>query len=115
MYLMMKVMIDRSGFGISLIKIFGYRTGEIRKLYLNSNFGIVAVGALICIPLSKIVMDSLYPLMVSNIASGMNLYFHPILYIGLYVSILLLYAVINFFLVRRLNKITPAEVLKNRE
>lgn len=115
MYLMMKVMIDRSGFGISLIKIFGYRTGEIRRLYLNSNFGIVAVGALICIPLSKIVMDSLYPLMVSNIASGMNLYFPPILYIGLYVSILLLYAVINFFLVRRLNKITPAEVLKNRE
>ena len=75
----------------------------------------MAVGALICIPLSKIVMDSLYPLMVSNIASGMNLYFPPVLYIGLYVSILLLYAVINFFLVRRLNKITPAEVLKNRE
>ena len=115
MYLMMKVMIDRSSFGISLVKIFGYRISEIRKLYLNSNFCIVAVGALICIPLSKLCMDAMYPLMVSNIACGMNLHFPPVLYIGLYVGILLLYAVINFFLVRRLQKITPAEVLKNRE
>ena len=115
MYLMMKVMIDRSSFGISLVKIFGYRISEIRKLYLNSNFCIVAVGALICIPLSKLCMDAMYPLMVSNIACGMNLHFSPVLYIGLYVGILLLYAVINFFLVRRLQKITPAEVLKNRE
>lgn len=115
MYLMMKVMIDRSSFGISLVKIFGYRISEIRKLYLNSNFCIVAVGALICIPLSKLCMDAMYPLMVSNIACGMNLHFSPVLYIGMYVGILLLYAVINFFLVRRLQKITPAEVLKNRE
>ena len=115
MYLMMKVMIDRSSFGISLVKIFGYRISEIRKLYLNSNFCIVAVGALICIPLSKLCMDAMYPLMVSNIACGMNLHFSPVLYIGLYVGILLLYAVINFFLVRRLQKITPVEVLKNRE
>ena len=115
MYLMMKVMIDRSGFGISLIKIFGYRIGEIRKLYLNSNFCIVAVGALICIPLSKWSMDSLYPLLVSNVACGMNLHFPPVMYAGLYAAILLFYALINFFLVRRLQKITPAEVLKNRE
>lgn len=115
MYLMMKVMLDRSSFGISLVKIFGYRISEIRKLYLNSNFCIVAVGALICIPLSKLCMDAMYPLMISNIACGMNLHFSPVLYIGMYVGILLLYAVINFFLVRRLQKITPAEVLKNRE
>ena len=73
------------------------------------------MGALICIPLSKLCMDAMYPLMVSNIACGMNLHFSPVLYIGMYVGILLLYAVINFFLVRRLQKITPAEVLKNRE
>lgn len=50
MYLMMNVMIDRASFGISLVKIFGYRTGEVRKLYLNGNTIVVAVGALIAIP-----------------------------------------------------------------
>lgn len=73
MYLMMKVMIDRSAFGISLMKIFGYRTGEIRKLYLNGNFYMIAVGAALCIPLSKVLMDTMYPYMISNIACGMNL------------------------------------------
>ncbi len=57
MYLMMKVMIDRSAFSISLIKVFGYRTGEIRRLYLNGNFYIIAVSAAVCLPLSKKLMD----------------------------------------------------------
>lgn len=115
MYLMMKVMIDRSAFGISLIKIFGYRMKEIKKLYLSGNFFIVAVGAAICIPLSKLVMDAMYPVMIANIACGMNLAFPWQLYVGIYVSILALYFVINRFLVARLRRVLPAEVLKNRE
>lgn len=34
LYLMMKVMIDRSAFSISLIKVFGYRDKERKKMYL---------------------------------------------------------------------------------
>lgn len=115
MYLMMKVMIDRSAFGISLVKIFGYRMKEIRKLYLNGNFYVIAVGTAVCIPLAKVVMDAMYPLMVSNVASGCNIHFGWQIYVGLYVCVIALYFVINHFLVRHLQKIEPAEVLKNRE
>lgn len=115
MYLMMKVMIDRSAFGISLIKIFGYRAKEIRKLYLNGNLMIVVIGAVISIPLAKKVMDMLYPYMVSNVACGMNLTFSWQLYAVIFGAVILLYFIINPLLVRRLKKIVPAEVLKNRE
>lgn len=115
MYLMMKVMIDRSSFNISLIKIFGYRTKEIRKLYLNGNFYIIAVGAAISIPLAKILMDKIYPLLVSNISCGINLKFTWQLYLGIYFSIIILYFIINQLLVGKLKKMIPAEVLKNRE
>lgn len=115
MYLMMKVMIDRSSFSISLIKIFGYRAGEIRKLYLNGNFYIIAVGAAICIPLAKKLMDMIYPYFISNIASGMNLTFSWQLFFEIYGGIILLYFIINQLLVGRLKKMVPAEVLKNRE
>lgn len=115
MYLMMKVMIDRSAFSISLMKIFGYRTKEIRKLYLNGNFYIVTVSALIGIPLSKTIMDAMYPYMVANVACGMNLSFSWQIYAGLFSSILLLYFVINRMLTGKLKKLVPAEVLKNRE
>ena len=115
MYLMMKVMIDRSAFGISLVKIFGYRMKEIRKLYLNGNFYVIAVGTAVCIPLAKVVMDAMYPLMVSNVASGCNIHFGWQIYVGLYVCVIALYFAINHFLVKHLQKIEPAEVLKNRE
>lgn len=75
MYLMLNVMIDRASFGISLVKIFGYRTNEVRKLYLNGNTTVVSVGALIAIPVAKLFMDAIYPYMISNTACGMNLHF----------------------------------------
>lgn len=115
LYLMMKVMIDRSAFNISLIKIFGYRKNEIRKLYLDGNFYFVALGALICIPLSKLIMDSVFPYMVSNVGCQIDLSFPIWEYALIYVIILILYLIINRVLIININKILPAEVLKNRE
>lgn len=115
MYLMMKVMIDRSAFSISLIKVFGFRTKEIRKLYLDGNSFIIAIGAAICLPLAKLIMSAVYPSLVSNVNCGVKLTFAPWLWAALYGGILVLYFIINRVLVGRLNKIVPAEVLKNRE
>lgn len=115
MYLMMKVMIDRSAFSISLIKVFGFRTKEIRKLYLDGNFFIIAIGAAICLPLAKFIMSAVYPSLVSNVNCGVQLTFAPWLWAVLYCGIIVLYFIINRVLVGRLNKIVPAEVLKNRE
>ena len=115
MYLMIKVMIDRSAFSISLMKVFGYRKREIRKLYLDGNFYVIALGALICVPAAKWGMDLIYPYCISNVAIGMDLQYTPQLYGMIYGGILLCYLVINFLLVGRLHKLVPAEVLKNRE
>ena len=115
MYLMMGVMIDRSAMGISLIKIFGFRSGEIRKLYLNGNFFIVAVGGLITLPLAKLFMDMIYPSFIPNVACSMKLGFPWYLYVGVYCAMLLIYFVINRMLIGKINRISPAEVLKNRE
>lgn len=116
MYLMMKVMIDRSAYSISLMKVFGFRTREIRKLYLDGNFYIVLVSAIVNIPLSKAIMDWMYPrYLVSNIACGLDLSFEPWLYVAVFALIMICYFVINRVLVGRLKKMTPAEVLKNRE
>ena len=115
MYLMMKVMIDRSAFSISLMKVFGYRRREIRRLYLDGNFYVILLGALICVPLAKWSMDLVYPYCIANVAIGMDIRFTPQIYIMIYGGILICYMVINFLLVGRLNKLVPAEVLKNRE
>lgn len=115
LYLMVKVMVDRSAYSISLLKVFGYRTNEVRRLYLDGNFVVVALGALVCIPAAKAVMDALYPNFIANVAIGMELEFSPMLYLGIYAGVLVCYLVIDLLLVRKLDKMTPAEVLKNRE
>lgn len=115
MYLMMKVMIDRCAFHISMVKVFGYRAKEIKKLYLNGNFYVIAVGGAICIPLAKKCMDVMYPAMVCNVACSMNLIFSWQMYALIYMGILVTYFVINELLVGRLKKVNLAEILKNRE
>ena len=115
MYLMMKVMIDRSAFHISMVKVFGYRTKEIKKLYLNGNFYVIAIGAIACIFLAKKCMDLMYPMMVANVGCGMQIAFSWQMYAAVYAGVILVYLVINSLLVSRLKKVNLAEVLKNRE
>ena len=115
MYLMMKVMIDRCAFHISMVKVFGYRTKEIKKLYLDGNFYVIAVGTAICIPLAKKCMDLMYPFMVSNVSCGMNLHYPWQMYAIVYIGVLVLYFVINGLLTKKLNRVNLAEMLKNRE
>lgn len=116
MYLMMKVMIDRSSFNIALIKIFGYRNKEVKKMYLDGNFYIITIGALISIPLTKWIMDVAYePAFVPNIACGIDKSFPFWMYLAIFAGILILYFIINHLLIRRIRKMVSAEVLKNRE
>lgn len=115
MYLMTGVMIDRSSFGISLVKIFGFRKKEIRRLYLDGNSVITAIGAIICIPLSKAAMDALYPWVVANAACGLNLHFEWYVYPLIFLGVMTVYFIVNMLTLRKINNITPAEVLKNRE
>ena len=116
MYLMIKMMIDRSSFNISLMKIFGFRKREVRKMYLDGNFYTVVIGALIVIPVCKMIMDYVYPrYLVSNVGVGIRPDFPPELYAAIFAVIIGLYLVINFVLTSRIKKINPAIVLKNRE
>ncbi len=115
MYLMMAVMIDRAAFGISLVKIFGYRKRELKKLYLDGNRLVVMIGAIIGIPIAKKAMDMLFPIFLSNVACPMPLKFDWYMYLIIFGGIMLCYEVINLLLTRKLDKVIPAEVLKNRE
>lgn len=115
MFLMLNVTIERASFGISLVKVFGYKTKDVKKLYLNGNAIIITLGALIEIPLSKMFMDKVFPVFIPNVTSGINLAFPWYAYVIIFAGVMATYFIITSILVRKLGKITPAEVLKNRE
>lgn len=115
LYQMTKVMVDRASVSISLMKIFGYREREIRRLYLDASFWVVAVGTLFLLPLAKLLMDAVYPAFVANVACGTDFSWPPLLYAATYLGTLLCYLFIRTLLMGRLKKLTAAEILKNRE
>jgi len=85
-------------------------------MYLDGNFYIITIGALISIPLTKWIMDMAYePAFVPNIACGIDKSFPFWMYLAIFAGILILYFIINHLLIRRIRKMVPAEVLKNRE
>jgi putative ABC transport system permease protein len=115
MYLMIAVMIDRSSFGISLLKIFGFRRGEIKKLYLDGNRLMIIAGAVIAVPVAKWFMDMIFPSFIGNVACAIHLEFPWYLYLIIFAGILITYELINFFMMGKLGRISQTEVLKNRE
>ncbi|WP_026395342.1 ABC transporter permease [Acetobacterium malicum] len=106
MYLLVKMMIDKSAFSISLIKVFGYNEREIKKLYLGTTFYTVALTTLIAIPASKMIINKIYPYMVSNVSAGMNATMSPQSYLIMVAVILSAYAIVNFMVGRHLKKIS---------
>lgn len=112
LFLLMKMMLERSRYHISLFKVMGYRDSEIRKLYLDGNFFIILIGTAIALPIAKILMDMSYPYLVANIASELILDMSMGGYLSIYCSIIAVYLVIHIALMKRLKKYTVAEVLK---
>ena len=115
MYLMIKIMIDRSANNISLMKIFGYTNSEVRKLYIDGNFITIVISSIICVPLAKVIMTGVWPSMVASVQCGFDVSFKAIVYVLIYALIFVCYFVVVFILNRKLNKISATEVLKNRE
>jgi len=114
-FLMTSVMIDRASFGISLVKIFGYRDGEVKKLYLDGNRTVVIIGAIVSIPIAKMITDKMFPMFIVNVACGMYLEYEWFYYLIIFCAIVLFYSLVSLLLTGKLGRLTPAEVLKNRE
>lgn len=114
MYLMVSIMIERNARNISMMKIFGYNDREVRKIYLDSNFITIVIASIAAVPAAKYIMDGIMPWFVQHVASGFDMSFSPIHYILIYALIFVTYFAVSIALNRKLKKVTPAEVLMER-
>ena len=115
MYLMIKVMIDRAAFHISLVKVFGFTNREVKKMYLDGNFLTVLLSGMISVPLAKLIMNKCWLLLCSNIAGGFNTLIPWYMYAALFGLIIGCYLIVSWLMMLKLNRISPADVLKDRE
>jgi putative ABC transport system permease protein len=115
MYLLLKLMIDKSIQSISLVKIFGYNQREINKLYLGSSLYTVIFSAVISIPVSLIIVKGIYPSLVANVQAYFSIVLEPKDYCFIIILIVVSYFVSNIMLKKHINTISLSEALKNRD
>ncbi|MBM6968805.1 MULTISPECIES: ABC transporter permease [Pseudoramibacter] len=116
-YLMMKFILDRSEFSISLMRIFGYSHREIRKLYMLCDLPIFVMALTVSTFAGKAIMDALWPMFVAHVSVGLDLTYQPRHYLMVMGFACLVYALVMAALSRYLRrKETQAvAVLKERE
>lgn len=115
MYLLLKLMIDKSLSSISLVKIFGFNKKEINKLYLGSSFYTVFVSAMISIPLALKITRIIYPRAIANVQVYVSVILELKDYCFIIFVIMFSYFICMILLRRHISSISLSEALKNRD
>ena len=68
-YLTVNMMVEENGNTISMLKIFGYRKGEINSMVLSANHILVPLSLVISIPLGILAGDLFYTMMIDNLSA----------------------------------------------
>ncbi len=115
-YLLSKIIIEKNAHSISMVKILGYRTGEIGGLYILSTSIMVIISTGISLYLSKIVIEYLWRSVVAKRIGGwIAIVFDPAIYVKMVALILAAFAVVAMFELRKIKKNPMTDALKNVE
>jgi putative ABC transport system permease protein len=115
-YVAVDMLVAESRSNISMLKVLGYRDGQINRIVLSVHHILVPIGILLAIPAAYACADAFFRLMVDNGVMRMDVYISPAAFaisIGLTVFC---YAGSLFFLRRKVKRVSMIESLKdNRE
>ena len=84
-------------------------------MYLSGNFVLISLGMIVILPLAKLSIDAVYPMLISNVASSMDLSVPWYAMLSIYVMVVVLTYVTMRLLSGKIKKVSLAEVLKNRD
>ena len=97
-YLLSKIIIEKNAQSISMTKILGYTNGEISRLYIMSTSIVVILCLLVSLPIETMVMEVLFrEMMLQSISGWIALWIDPMIYVQMFVSGLVTYAVSSHF------------------
>lgn len=114
-YLLTKTVIDRSARAISYMKVFGYRDGEINKLYIRSITWTVVVSLVACLPLIIGALGAVFKAMLMNYSGNIVICVPPAAMAECVLVGLTTYAVVAFLHTRRIKRVPLALALKVQE
>lgn len=115
-YMLAKVVLEKNTTSISMVKILGYNSREIRRIYLSAT-GIVAMGSLVLsLPVSYWILGAIYhPMMKSVMTGWLTYYVEPYVYLIMLALGVVTYYAVELILYRKIHRIPMDEALKSAE
>ena len=114
-YLLTKVIIEKNENAISMVKILGYKNGEIASLYLLSTTWMVVVSAIISSLFGAKSLELVWKIVIGQMDGWLPSYIPPISYVWICLMIYAAYLIIMFIDYSRIRRIPMDEALKNVE
>ena len=114
-YLLTKVIIEKNENSISMVKILGYKNGEIASLYLLSTTWMVIFSAIATSFLGVKSLEVVWKIIVGQMDGWIPAHIPSITIVWIVLMILAAYLVVMFIDYSRIRKIPMDEALKNVE
>lgn len=114
-YLLSKVIIEKNSNSISIVKILGFKNGEIVRLYIIPTAIVVALSIGLSLPIAYTIIKELYVMIMYSYAGWLPLAIAPDLFVKIAAIGVVSYAVIGYLQYRRVKKIPMNNALKNTE
>ncbi|MDO5329723.1 MAG: FtsX-like permease family protein [Coriobacteriia bacterium] len=114
-YLITSIVIRKSQFSISAMKLFGYRNKEVYKLYLKPNNFNVLIATLISIPIGKSLTVFLYSNVTKTLPFCPDYSYSIWIYLIMVLVTFLCYKLVEYFLKKKLNNISMNDIVKTRD
>lgn len=115
-YLLSKMIIEKNGQSISMVKILGYNDREISRLYVISTTLVVVFCLLVSLPIEGTVMKNLFRIIMRQSMTGwIPCTIGAAVYIKMILIGILTYAVVAAFEYRKIRKVPMDAALKNVE
>ena len=114
-YLLTKVIIERNENSISMVKILGYKNGEIASLYLLTTTWMVILSAVVSSLFGAKSLEIVWKVVIGRMDGWLPSYIPPVSYVWIVLMIIAAYLVVMFIDYRRIRKIPMDQALKNVE
>lgn len=114
-YLLSKLIIEKNAQSISMVKILGYRDGEINRLYILATT-IVTIGSmLLTMPICNVLMEQVMKAVLSDFAGWLPYYVESATFVKMFVLGAVSYLLVALSQMRRIHRISKSDALKNAE
>lgn len=115
MFLLMRMVVDKEQYSISLMKSLGYSEREAGRFFLGNFFLIVLAALVVGVPISFAAMKPLWQYLISSLPAAFEFVLPRSSVIAIVLIVLAAYALVRLAAGRRLSRVDVTEALKDRE